>query len=130
MFGFEIWFYSIDHDFKQLRVLAVFHQYFEQFIVCEPQSGLNGSPPFVGADDLAIHAFKNLHSLEELWLEPDATAKRTCSSSLELSASKTNNRDSQEDGVDANSDSQTETNVQWVWTRPHDPLVRPIEYVP
>jgi hypothetical protein len=114
MFTFEQLSYIIGNYFKQLRVLAVSHPFFEGYIVCGPRNGLNGSPPFVGADEFAINAFKNIHSLEELWFERDEISRRTHSSSIELSASNTENGDSQEDGIDANSSSQIEANLQRV----------------
>lgn len=122
---FRSWAYRIGDNFKHIKVLAVSHRFFEQFVACGPRNYLDDSTPFIGADNFARLAFENIDTLEELWLDPDNIARRTRGSNPETSNG--NGRGSQEDRVDP--DLQTKADVSWVWTRPSDPLVRHVEWI-
>ncbi|KAF2448894.1 hypothetical protein P171DRAFT_428885 [Karstenula rhodostoma CBS 690.94] len=122
---FERWVHRLGDTFSHLKVLAVSRQVFEQFIVGEPSDDSANVAPFAGADDFARMVFDTLDSLEELWLEPDHIAIWTRSSDPDFGDS--GYRVGRED--QAGLDSRTGPSVQWVWTRPSDPLVRPVEWI-
>ncbi|KAF9737363.1 hypothetical protein PMIN06_013012 [Paraphaeosphaeria minitans] len=124
---FQAWSCRVGENFQHVKVLAVSRQFSEPFLVCGPRNGSDGPAPFAGADDVARLAFGNIATLEELWLEPDNIARRVCGPEPGSSVGSTSYRGGQEDQV--GSDPWTETDVRWVWTRPSDPLVRPVEWI-